>query len=206
MATALQELRANPEAAIQVNDFFVDVRGFRPTANGVRCELGGAVTLAESAKPENGVTRLGLEAGGNDYFFPWVNRGVGEVAVPINAPNGTIVVTGGMNGCAFQANRSGTNIIFYHDADNRYLGQLKQPEGTQLCRIEPSLYQKIPFGETLMQSIGGGCVYLYQMICVRHSGKWKVVYSGILLGPGINMPILRSFTPGVSKFLASFED
>lgn len=205
MATALEELRANPEAAIIAHDFFVDVRGFKTTVTAKQCETGGPVTLVESAKKENGVARLSLKAGGTDYFFPWVNRGVGEVALPANPPNGTIVVTGGMNGCAFQCNRNGTEVIFYHDADNRYLGQLKQPEGNELCRVEPSLYQKIPYGQTLMESTGGGSVYLYQMLCVRHSGKWKLVYSGILLGPGINMPILRAFTPGVSNFLASFE-
>jgi hypothetical protein len=206
MATALEELRANPESAMGRHDFFVDVRGYQTTPNGVKCEIGGSITLNENLKKENGVTRLTIASGGTDFFFPWVNRGVGEVSVPINQPDGTIVVTGGMNGCSFQANRYGTNIIFYHDADSNRLGILKQPQGNQLCRIEPSLYQKIPYGETLMLSIGGGCAYLYQMICVRHSGKWKVMYSGIIIGSGIKMPILRSFTPGVSQFLASFED
>lgn len=204
--TILQNLRDNPEPICKQNDFFVDVRGFRTTPEGTnRCEVGGAATL--NLTKQNGVYRLAVENGGSDYFFPWVNRGVGEVSVPINQPNGTIVTTGGMNGCALQVNRSGNNLIFYHDADNRYLGDLKQPQGRQLCRIEPNQYMKIPYGQTIVEeNPRAGLSYLYQLICVRHDGKWKVTYYGIILGPGINMPINRTFTPGVSKFLASFKE
>lgn len=201
----LDELRRNPEAAIMANDFFVDVRGFKTTKSQDRCEIGGACTI-KAEKAKNGVTRLNISNGGSDYFFPWVNRGIGECELPLNAPEGTIAVTGGMNGCAFHATRDGAKLRFYHDADNRYLGTLKQAEGDQICRVEPSLYMKIPYGETLMTQMGGGCAYLYQMLVVRHAGKWKVVYSGIIIGPGIDMPVLRSFTPGPSSYLASFED
>ncbi|WP_370980435.1 hypothetical protein [Agaribacterium sp. ZY112] len=204
--TILQDLRNDPEGVSKHNDFFVDVRGFRTTPEGNnRCEVGGPVTLKESI--ENNVNRLTIKNDGSDYFFPWVNRGVGEVSVPINQPNGTIVTTGGMNGCALQVNRDGDNIIFYHDADNRYLGNLKQPQGQQLCRVEPSLYMKIPYGQTIVEeNPRAGLAYLYQLICIRHNNKWKVTYSGIILGPGINMPIKRTFTPGVSKFLTSFSE
>lgn len=202
--TILQDLRNDPEGVSKHSDFFVDVRGFNTTPEGhSRCEIGGPATLSETV--ESNINRISLKNGGKDFFFPWVNRGVGEVAVPINQPNGTIVTTGGMNGCALQVNRHGNNLIFYHDADNRYLGTLKPPQGRQLCRIEPSLYMKLPYGETIVeQNPTSGMSYLYQMICVRHNGKWKVTYSGIILGPGINMPIKRAFTPGVSKFLESF--
>ena len=203
--TALEELRANPENAIINNDFFVDVRGFPTTPEGhQRCELGGAVTLQESQ--QGGVTRLTLRPGGTDFFFPWVNRGVGEVTVPINQPDGTIIVTGGMNGCALQVNKNSSNLIFYHDADSRYLGDLKQPEGDRVCRLEPDLYMKVPYGENIALKMGDGAAFLYQMLCVRHTGKWKIVYSGIIIRPGIDMPISRAFQPGVSKFLASFEE
>lgn len=204
--TILQDLRNNPEAVGKNNDFFVDARGFKTTPEGTpQCEVGGPVTLTE--KNEKNVTRLALANGGSDYFFPWVNRGVGEVSVPINSPNGTIVTTGGMNGCALQVNRHGNSLIFYHDADNNSLGRLKNAQGQQLCRVEPSLYMKIPYGETIVnENPRAGLAYLYQLVCIRESGKWKVIYSGIILGPGINMPIQRTFTPGVSKFLASFDE
>lgn len=204
--TVLQQLRANPEAAIVNNDFFLDVRGATTTEDPEheRCRIGGKVSITESDK--NGITRLTLAPGGTDYYFPWVNRGVGEVTIPINQPDGTVVVTGGMNGCALQVNRDGASLIFYHDGDSKYLGRLKQPKGNELCRIEPDLYMKVPYGETLAKQIGGGAAYLYQMIFVRHAGKWKVMYSGIIIGPGLEMPVIRSFTPGVSKFLASFDE
>ena len=117
------------------------------------------------------------------------------------------MTTGGMNGCSLQVNRHGGNIIFYHDADSCYLGKLKDAQGTQLCRVEPGLYMKIPYGETIVnENPRAGLAYLYQMMCIKDKGKWKVMYSGIIIGPGISMPIKRSFTPGVSKFLVSFSE
>ncbi|MBB5017821.1 hypothetical protein HNQ59_001091 [Chitinivorax tropicus] len=203
--SVLDDMRRNPEATILGEDFFVDVRGYKTKADATKhCEIGGAVTLVLEGK-QGGVNRISLKAGGTDYYFPWVNRGIGECVVPANAPNGTIVVTGGMNGCAFHVTQSGNNLIFYHDADSCKLGVLKAPVGDQLCRVEPDLYMKIPYGETLVMEAKDGSAYLYQMMCVKHADRWKLFYSGIIIGPGISMPVKRSFTPGVSKFLLSFD-
>lgn len=205
---ALKALRKNPETTIAAEDFFVDVTGFKPKVDKVNAkwEFGGPVTLT-AVDGGAGVTRITLKAGGTDYFFPWVNRGVGEVEVPDNAPNGTIVVTGGMNGCSLHVSQDGDKVIFYHDADSCYLGQGKfaAARGNKLIRVEPKTYMKIPYGQTIVEEMRDGSAYLYQMLCVKHGGKWKVCYSGIIIGPGIKMPIKRSFTPGVSKFLASFD-
>lgn len=66
---------------------------------------------------------------GEDYYFPYMNttkiadtetyvRSIGHVIVPKNAPDGTIVVTGGMNGCGLQVNIfDDENLIFMHDQD-----------------------------------------------------------------------------------------
>ena len=205
--SALKELRKDPEKTIAKEDFFVDCLGFKPTVDksNAKIELGGPVTLKATA--EAGITRISLAPKGTDYFFPWVNRGVGEVEVPVGAPDGTIVVTGGMNGCSLHVTRDDKVLRFYHDADSKYLADFKRAKGDKLCRVEPSLYMKIPAGKTIVEeNPKEGLAFLYQMLCVRHAKRWKVVYSGIIIGPGIKMPLKRSFTPGVSKLLTSFAE
>jgi len=203
----LELLRRNAEETIKENDFFVDTRGCALAGNnGIvpRVQAGHSISFAESV--QSGVTRLAIKPDGDDYYFPWVNRGVGHVTVPLNTPNGTVVVTGGMNGCSLQVNKYNGQLIFYHDADSCYLGNLHNPQGEKLCRVEPRLYMLIPRGEQLVNESKGKYSYLYQMLCVKNGGRWKIVYSGILLEGGIDMKIHQAFLPGVSKFLASFDE
>jgi hypothetical protein len=54
---------------------------------------------------------------GRVYYFPRTPSGVGIVEVRIAAPDGTIVVTGGMNGCSVEVIQRGSTLVFYHDAD-----------------------------------------------------------------------------------------
>lgn len=206
---ALADFRANPELAIEKYDFMVDARvGFKSTKlpGLVNCEYGGPCTLTEG-KTVNGVTRILVTSGGSDYFYPWVNRGVGEVKVLKQAPNGTIVVTGGMNGCSLVVTEYGPHLIFYHDADSNRLGVLKASEGVEKCRVEPRTYMGlINRGESIiMESMGDGSAYLHQLLVVKNGGKWKVFGCGIIVGQGLETPPKQSFRGSTSKYLASFE-
>lgn len=203
----LASLRKNPETAINNGDFIVDIMGCALAPNKVvpRVQEGVNVKIVESDAGSN-TTCLAISPGGEDYYFPWVNRGVGHVTVPGNVKEGTLVVTGGMNGCALQVNDYNGNLIFYHDADNQYLGTLHQPQGQQLIRIEPRLYMLIPYGQTIVEeSPKEGLAYMYQLICVRCANKWLVVYSGLIVkSVKGKLAVVRTFTPGVSKVLGSF--
>ncbi|HEX3485594.1 MAG TPA: hypothetical protein VHT51_11075 [Micropepsaceae bacterium] len=207
--SALDDFRNNPEVAIEKYDFMVDAReGFKATKlpGLTNCEYGGPCTLTEG-KAVNGVIRLTVTSGGNDYFFPWVNRGVGEVNVPKASSNGTIVVTGGMNGCSLEVTENGPNLIFYHDADSNRLGVLKAPVGTRKCRVEPKTYMgMINMGENIIsKSFGDGSAYFHQLLIVKHGGKWKVFGCGVVIGQGLTTPPKQAFRGSTSKFLASFE-
>ncbi len=210
---ALERLRDDPEAAIQRYDYMVDAQGFPLEAtDNAHHEIGGRVRLIGTM--ENGVTRItqNPQGGVEAFYFPWVNRGVGEVKVPLGMPDGTLVVTGGMNGCAIEVRKQDDQLIFYHDGDNQSLGEGKvvQPIGVRLCRIEPDQYMSENNGEKEVRKDWErniqGTSYLYQMLCVRHDKRWILVYSGIIVGPGISTPIIRSFNPGESKVLAKFDE
>ncbi len=208
--SALSHFRQDPEKAIDRYDFMADAReGFRTTAipNASRCEYGGPCTLKEG-KTVNGVTRLLVSCGGTatDYFFPWVNRGVGEVRVPAGSANGTIVVTGGMNGCGLVVTKNGPHLVFYHDADNCYLGVLRAANGTTVCSVAPRDYMgPLNIGESLVGGGATGNAYLHQLLIIKSGGKWKVFSCGIIIGPGIDMPPLRSFRATITKYICSFD-
>jgi len=204
---ALSDFRKDPESAIDRYDFMVDAReGFKttPIPGSSRCEYGGPCAIREG-KTVNGVTRLLVSNAGDDYFFPWVNRGVGEVKVPAGAANGTIITTGGMNGCALVVTKNGPHFVFYHDADSRYLGQLRAPVGTPVCTVAPKDYMgPINIGESLVRGQLGNA-YLHQLLIIKSGGKWKVFSCGIVIGPGLDTPPLRSFKATITKYICSFQ-
>jgi hypothetical protein len=198
--TPLQLLRHNPDAAMEKFAFFVDIGGFTTAQKGG----GGAVSLKEGAN-QNGVTCLTIEAGGNDFYFPWVPSGVGEVIVPIKPDDGTIVVTGGMNGCTLQVNKDANHYYFYHDADGKYLGNLGPLPGKMVCHIGAASYYDDAYIESLYpKPTAPPSEYwapLLQMICVRSSGKWKVMCWGIKIHNGKPTGCFRPFKRGVQHSL-----
>lgn len=205
--STLSNFRLNPETTIQTADFVVDARGFKTIAiPGYKNSTYGGPCTLEEVETVNGVTRLKAKNGGSDYLFPWVNRGIGEVNVLRKSPEGTIVVTGGMNGCTLAVTENGPHLIFYHDADSCHLGVDKAATGANVCTVGPSQYiGPANKGESIvMETIGDGSAYLHQLIIIRHSGVWKVFGCGIVIGPGISMPIKRAFEGPPSKLLATF--
>lgn len=206
--TPLQLLRHNPDAAMGKFAFFVDTRGFTTTKEGDHYESGGPAIIKER-QSQNSVTCLTIEAGGNDFYFPWVNGGVGKVIVPINPQDGTIVATGGMNGCALQVNQDDKYYYFYHDADGKNLGKLGQLPGKMVCRVDAASYYDAEYINSLLPKrtvrIDQFWVPMFQMICIHSTGKWKIMCSGIKLGnQGIPKGPLRPFKRGASPCLGTF--
>ena len=59
--------------------------------------------------------------GQDAYYFPYLTAGVGYTIVPKDVPNGTIVMSDGMTGCALQVNLIGNQLLFMHDKDSTAL-------------------------------------------------------------------------------------
>jgi hypothetical protein len=98
--------------------------------------------------PGNDVIPCMVEQGKGDWYYPYMYQACGEVTVPINQPEGTMVVTGGMNGCEIRVYRDGNNLRFFHDANGKNFidKDTNQPKaelnvtGNEVCYIKSSDY------------------------------------------------------------------
>jgi hypothetical protein len=212
-------MRADPDTAFEKYGFFVTSEVYTNTTLGGPCAI--------SCKSANGaVYQLTAKQGQGDYFFPYVHvtsGGVGVCIVPVGQAEGTMVVTGGMNGCALQVNRSGTDFYFYHDANGTSMMGKLTP-GTVVCRVNYDSYAgKMNLGDKISTefnraAVGGksGMVHEYYLITIRSGGKWKV-YSTALLrtsvrktafwsGKDYNDITFAPFMPTYSRLITSFKD
>ncbi len=127
---ALQILRVEPETAITKYGFIVDTEVYDHTWSGGPCKL-------ECTMGSDSVYRLTAKSGVGDWFFPYCSMSmggeVGTCMVPFNQPDGTIVTTGGMNGCSLQVNKFKGAFFFYHDLNGN---SLKDAPGEVVCRID----------------------------------------------------------------------
>lgn len=205
----LDVLRNDPETACRTYAFAVD--GGSMNAN----PLGGACTVS-CEKINDQVYRLTVKSGGSDFFFPYMNAstgGVGECTVPIGQPDGTLALTGSMNGCALQVNRTGTNFVFYHDSNGNSLAARGNVPGTQVCRVDYKSYAgPLLIGEKKAADLTTDKVKTYFQHCilsVHNGGKWKVYVTGIHTLTPVNNPSkpqLVPFTPQIVPCMTSFAD
>ena len=161
----LISLRLSPRQAVASKMFYVDTQGMNNT------QIGCSVRI----KPEiqRGITVLKITPGGNDYYFPYV-QGVGEVSVGAtnNIPEGTIAVTGGMNGCALEATVKNNQFVFYHDQNGRCMNGVRNA-GRTVCRITEASYW--PQNIQMMQHQ----YPIIQFISVYRNSFWHVVCFGL---------------------------
>ncbi len=184
--------------------------------------LGGICGLA--CEPAGGnIYKLTARQGSGDYLFPYINSdqgGVGVCVVPAGRANGTLVVTGGMNGCALEVNKSGSDFYFYHDNNSTSLKGKLTP-GEVVCRVNYKDYvgpldigQKL-VDQYLTERVGAG--YEYYCITVRSGGRWKVYVSALIRVTTVSTPTIfrpnvktsveyKSFKPGLTPLMASFDD
>ncbi|MEM9460887.1 MAG: hypothetical protein AAGF11_42380 [Myxococcota bacterium] len=182
----LDRLRISPETTMGQYLFVVRDECFcgsyRGGACGLRCTKIGDGSYALTTTPTVNHGPI------NHYYFPYRSEGeggVGECSVPRGSANGTVVVTGGMNGCALQVNRGNDNQLrFYHDANGRSLRRRSDIGGAVLCRIPYGTYSPNDIG---IQSAGeamakgrGKAFFVYYLISIKVNGRWKVYASGII--------------------------
>ena len=207
--SALDILRNDPETACKSYSFTVD--GGSMNAN----PTGGACTVS-CEKINDQVYKLVVKAGGIDFFFPYMNAttgGVGECTVPVGQRDGTLALTGSMNGCALQVNRNGNSFIFYHDSNGSSLAARGNVPGAQVCRVEYKSYAgPLLIGEKKAADLTSDKVKTYFQHCilsVHNGGKWKVYVTGIHTLTPVNNPgkaQLVPFTPHLVSCMTSFED
>ena len=216
---AVQSLmRANPEVAFAKYGFPVVSTVYQNGVTGGPCAI-GCEDLG------NGIYRLTAKQGNGDFLFPYVNTaggGVGSCLVPILQSEGTIVVTGPMNGCSLHVYReAGQGFRFYHDLNGESL--TNPPPGVPVCRVDKYNYmgpKKLDIGGRMVaehhESRGGGNMLdEYHLITILRGGRWEV-YCSALLRTTVRTENLiwwdstnisyKSFVPTVYARMASFDN
>jgi hypothetical protein len=178
-AAVLASLRATPDVAIAAWGFVV--RGGMLADDAV----GGACGLACNLFGQSGCYELRVGLGATDWYIPY---GMGEARhcdVPRGQPNGTLVVTFPMNGCALEVRQiDGNTNRFYHDADGNSMPH--NPPGALKIRVNPADYAGPErtahvralryFAREVQDQLEvpnrGG--YEHSIICVMRNGEWKV--------------------------------
>lgn len=174
-AAVLSLLRTDPVAAAGAYGFIVEY-----DTSAFPHYLGGRCTLSIKKANDN-VYVIKASRGTGDYFFPYTHIGgsAGRCQVPDTVPNGTLVLTGGMNGCALQVNDYPGYKIFYHDANGTQLGTEGALGGTVDCRVTYKDYEgPMKMGQVMASATNP---YSFQtLISAKVGGRWLVVHTGIL--------------------------
>jgi hypothetical protein len=217
MHAAQALLRADPGTAMAKYGFVVGNAVYTTTTIGGVCLLG-----CESAG--GNIYKLTANQGQGDWLFPYINTaggGVGVCVVPAGQVDGTIVVTGGMNGCSLQVNKSGNDFYFYHDNNGNSMKGKLTP-GEVVCRVDYKDYAgPLDIGKKLVDQypmtahVRAG--YEYYCITVHHGGRWKVFVSALIRITTVSPPTIfrssvattveyKAFIPTVTPLMTSFAD
>jgi len=205
----LESLRTDPESTCFTNSFTVNGGTMASEPQGGSCSV-------SAQKVSDLVYGLSVGKNGKDWFFPYMNAstgGVGYCVVPIGQPEGTLALTGSMNGCALQVNRDGANFIFYHDSNGDSLAKWGKAQGTQVCRVDYKSYAgPLEIGSRSAADLTNKNTKVYfqhSILCVRSGGKWRVYVTGVHTFTPVKNPKgqkLVPFRPHLVACMTSFED
>ena len=193
---SLATLRADPVNACMADVYRMALAAgsFAGTGNLVE---GGRCTIDARAPAPGFFDLSATQAGaGGDYFYPWVRQGVGWVRVPKAAPDGTIVMTGGVNGCSIVVTQDGSDFVFYHDGDSRYLTP-QMMTGTEIARAGNKDYDPLGWGEKAFRNgledmrrrnitPKGELSYGYFVVAVKVAGRFGLYSTGAMSMNGLH--------------------
>lgn len=186
MPTAIERIRNNPDGFCQTTAVQTGPAGgqFAGVQDGGRCEI-------TSRDVNNRLVALEATANrGTDYFFPWLQRSFTRVRVPKPVSDGTIVMTGGLNGCTLVVSEDDGAFHFYHDGDSKYLKQ-GDISGNVVARIGPNDYDPNDELYTVFSGINasyakaglspeGAFDYGLYVFFVRVNGEFHACKSGVI--------------------------
>lgn len=188
---SLDALRADAKAACMENVYRTGPAAGSFTAVGDLVQGGRCIITCDKVAKAKGFFDVKASAtvgASNDFFFPWLRNGVGWVQVPKAVPDGSIVMTGGVNGCTIVVTEQGNNYHFYHDGDSSSI-KPGQVVGNEVARVAPKDYD--PFGyaakrfkdalaeaaEAKIKPVGD-VSYAHYVIAVKQGGKFGFYVTG----------------------------
>lgn len=195
---SLKTLRADPAAACQYNVYrtgpaekhFTDVARM---VEGGRCTIGGGAASGSANVYDLKATANNYNS--TDYFFPWLRTGIGWVKVPKAVADGSIVMTGGVNGCTLVVTEFGTDWYFYHDGDSKYL-KPADLTGNEVARVAPNDYDPNGIGQQAFQNAlaqgaaakvkpVGDVSYGHFVVSVKKDGRFGMYVTGVMSFNGL---------------------
>lgn len=200
MALTLLDLRSNPKSTCDQYGFIVKNTLFKEDTGG-QCKL-------NLRKLHDNVYELEPIAGSGDWFFPYRPE-VGFCKVPVGQPEGTIGLTGGMNGCSLDVYKHDGFFTFYHDTNGCHLHKTSTPPGEHVCHVPYKTYAgPLSIGQNQAQDLthsSGHFVYFqHTLVTVRSEGRWKVYVTGVHTYG--NSGKFSTFRPTITCLLTSFAD
>ncbi|WDS37811.1 hypothetical protein [Pseudoxanthomonas sp.] len=179
--------------------------------------VGGSCRL--NCEMEDGAYRIEVARGGGmDFFIPYGHGAARYCDVPRGAPDGTLVVTFPMNGCALEVQAKGRVNRFFHDAD----GNSMTGDRHAKCRIEADTYEgpgakaagKFSDLPSAMDTIDGviGTNFEHTIICVKKGDLWNIYQTAVVVtraisgGEMVGSPSYRHVSNGPPVHIGVFAD
>lgn len=158
--------------------------------------LGGGCTL--TCTENNGVYDIDVAAGGADWYIPYGASAARYCDVPTGQPDGTLVVTFPMNGCALEVHASPTpnHNRFYHDADGKHMPNL---DTAAKVRVDADMYEGPGArASTIFSRYDGsrgtiGQNFEHTIVCVKQGGFWNVYQTAVVTTMDTNGGSLSSW-------------
>ena len=170
-------LRSNPGTAMKSYGIVIADNGLV-----IDSQLGGSCALTLQQHPDyprNYI--LQAVAGAGDWYRPYHNGSAHYCDVPKAQPNGTLVVTASMTGCALEVRDIGLSNRFYHDADGQNMPN--EYANAQKFRADSAAYSgQGEVGLTKSNNYRARSTdqkyfsgtYLHTIICVKRGANWRV--------------------------------
>jgi hypothetical protein len=175
--------------------------------------IGGGCTL--TCTISNGVYQLNVAAGAGDWFIPFAAGAARYCDVPRGQPNGTLVVTFPMNGCALEVHSRITGNRFYHDSDGIHMPNYDRNFNTAKSRVDVNVYEGVGARAAAIfaryPNDGRAVVgqnFEHTLICVMQAGRWHVYQTAVVTTINTSNGALSSWQikEGPPVSLGSFAD
>lgn len=156
--------------------------GFMCRGAALNNAIGGACALV--CTTNDGVYTITVNAGGGtDWYIPFAAGTARYCDVPNGQPNGTLVVTFPMNGCALEVHPTLNGNRFYHDSDGKHMPVLNT---VAKVRVNADMYEGE--GAKAMTACARhdgsrgiiGQNFEHTIICVKDGGLWNVYQTAVV--------------------------
>ncbi len=181
----LNLLREDPAHASSIAGFVVrPANGFDGHNYAGRCKI-TCSEYAESSRSRK-VYELNIQADptGHDWYIPFTDGQAKSTHVPFNQPNGSLVVTYPMNGCALEVREEWQGNRFYHDSNGKCMSPLAI--NNQKMRVDYDMQagpNEVAINKLTsdQDSSRFGANFEHSLVCVKHNDQWRVHATAVIL-------------------------